>query len=316
MAGHSSLKVVFAALAGNTLIAITKFGAAAVTGSSAMLSEAIHSLVDTGNQVLLLYGIKRSARPADAEHPFGYGREIYFWSFVVAILIFAVGSGVSIYEGIQKIFHSHPITNPLINYIVLGIAFVFEGAAWWIAYREFSKTKGPRGFFESIHKSKDPTIFTVLFEDTAAMLGLVVAAIGIAMADFLGFEMADGIASIVIGLILAGAAILLAYETKGLLIGESASDELVSGVQGIIDSAPSIEHRNELRTMHMGPDDVLLALSLDFRDGLTSQQVEDCIYKLEKAIKQRFPEIKRLFIEVQSRTHHEEAAATADAATQ
>jgi len=307
MAGHSSLKVVFAALAGNTLIAITKFGAAAYTGSSAMLSEAIHSLVDTGNQGLLLFGMKRAARPADREHPFGHAREIYFWSFVVAILIFAVGSGVSVYEGIQKIIHPHPITHPLINYIVLGFALVFEGAAWWIAYTEFNKTKGKKGLFESIHKSKDPTIFTVLFEDTAAILGLAVAVVGIACADYLGLEMADGIASVVIGLILAGAAILLAYETKGLLIGESASDELVAGVREIISLAKNVEHLNELRSMHMGPDDVLLALSLDYRDGLTSQRIEDCNYELEKAIKLRFPQIKRLYLEVQSRSHHEEA---------
>ncbi len=307
MAGHSSLKVVFAALAGNTLIAITKFAAAGMTGSSAMLSEAIHSLVDTGNQGLLLYGMKRAARPADAEHPFGHAREIYFWSFVVAILIFAVGSGVSIYEGIQKLFNPHPITSPLINYVVLALALVFEAAAWWIAYTEFSKTKGKKGVFESIHKSKDPTIFTVLFEDTAAILGLFVAAIGIAAADYLGLEMADGIASVVIGFILAGAAIMLAYETKGLLIGEAASDELVAGVREIISLAGTIDHLNELRTMHMGPDDVLLALSLDYRDGLSSQQIENCNYELEKAIKLRFPQIKRLYLEVQSRAHHNEA---------
>ncbi|HHK75094.1 MAG TPA: cation transporter [Rhizobiales bacterium] len=310
MAGHSSLKVVFAALAGNTLIAVTKFGAAAYTGSSAMLSEAIHSLVDTGNQGLLLFGIKRAARPADAEHPFGYAREIYFWSFVVAILIFAVGSGVSIYEGIQKIIHPHPITSPVVNYIVLGLALVFEGAAWWIAYNEFNKTKGKKGLFESIHKSKDPTIFTVLFEDTAAILGLAVAVIGIACTDYFGLEMADGIASVIIGFILAGAAILLAYETKGLLIGEAASDELVAGVQEIVSLAKNVEHLNELRTMHMGPDDVLLALSLDYRDGLTSQRIEDCNYELEKAIKLRFPQIKRLYLEVQSQDHHEEAEMT------
>lgn len=314
MAGHSSLKVVFAALAGNSLIAITKFGAAAATGSSAMLSEAIHSLVDTGNQGLLLYGIKRAARPADDAHPFGYAREIYFWSFVVAILIFAVGSGVSIYEGIQKVYHPHPITSPMINYIVLGVALVFEGVAWWIAYKEFNKTRGDNGFFKAIRMSKDPTIFTVLFEDTAAMLGLVVAAIGIAVADFLGIMIADGIASIVIGLILAGAAIVLAYETKGLLIGEAASDDLVSGIQNIINEATSIDHLNELRTMHMGPDDVLLALSLDFQNHLSAAQVENYIYKLEKAIKQSFPQIKRLFIEVQSRRHHDEAVAAADGA--
>ena len=316
MAGHSSKKVIYAALVGNTLIAITKFAAAFITNSSAMLSEAIHSLVDTGNQGLLLFGMKRAARPADEAHPFGYGREIYFWSFVVAILIFAVGAGVSMYEGVQKLLHPHPMTSPIINYIVLGAAMAFEGVAWWIAFVEFNKTRGNRGYLAEVQHSKDPTVFTVLFEDTAAMLGLIVAAIGIFAADQLGLAWADGAASIMIGVILAGAAIILAYETKGLLIGEAAADDLVASIQKMVDSMPSVENLNELRTMHMGPEDVLLTLSLDFQDHLSAGQVEQSIYQLEMVVKTDFPEIKRLFIEVQSKKHHEEARAAQGTAPQ
>jgi cation diffusion facilitator family transporter len=307
MSTSNSKKVVYAALAGNSLIAVTKFGAAFVTGSSAMLSEAVHSVVDTGNQGLLLYGMSRAKRPADNRHPFGYGMEIYFWSFVVAILIFAVGAGVSIYEGINKFLNPHPISHYIVNYVVLGMALVFEGAAWWVAYREFGKVSGNFGLFKEVQRSKDPTLFTVLFEDTAAMLGLLTALIGIAASHISGALWADSIASIVIGLILAGAATMLAYETKGLLIGESASDTLCHGVRSIISRVEGISNINEIRSMHMGPNDVLFAVSLDFVDNLTAGTVENTIYKLEQSIKEEFPEIKRLFIEVQSKRDHEAA---------
>lgn len=306
MATTGSKKVIFAALFGNGLIAITKFTAASITGSSAMLSEAIHSVVDTGNQGLLLYGIKRSNRPADKRHPFGYGMEIYFWSFVVAIMIFAVGAGVSIYEGLHKLSHPSEITSPYINYIVLSLALIFEGVAWWIAYKEFGKVKGNFGIMEAVQHSKDPTVFTVLFEDSAAMLGLIVAFIGIFLASSYGIASADGIASLVIGFILAGTAAMLAYETKGLLIGEAASSHLETGVKDIVATRPAIAHVNELRSMHMGPNDVLLALSLDFKDDLTVGNVETTIYQLEREIKDAFPEIKRLFIEVQNKQDHDQ----------
>ena len=305
MAAHGSKKVIYAALAGNGLIAVTKFIASTITGSSAMLSEAIHSVVDTGNQGLLLYGIRRSNRPPDIKHPFGYGMELYFWSFVVAILIFAVGAGVSLYEGIQKLIEPHPISTPYINYIVLGIAMVFESAAWWIAYREFGKVQGKFGLFDAVRRSKDPTVFTVLFEDTAALLGLMVAMIGIGIAHLLYVPWADGMASVVIGLILAGTAILLAFETKSLLIGESADPELIRGVQDMVSKIDSIRNINELRTMHLGPEDILLAISLDFHDDLTSGDVEKTIFELEKEIKSAFGSVKRLFIEVQSERDHD-----------
>ena len=307
MAAHGSKKVIYAALAGNGLIAITKFGAAAITGSSAMLSEAVHSVVDTGNQVLLLYGMKRAARPADKMHPFGYSMELYFWTFIVAIMIFAVGAGISIYQGVSKLLVPHEITNPTINYVVLAIAMVFEAGAWWIAYKEFNRSKGRLGFIQAVRESKDPTVFTVLFEDSAAMLGLVVAFIGIALTDLLGIPALDGVASIVIGLILGVTATLLAYESKGLLIGESANAELLSQIERVAEEKAGIDRVNELLTMHLGPDDILINLSLEFENHLNANQVETVISDLEKSIKGLSPQVSRVFIEAQSWAAHLES---------
>lgn len=309
MAGHGSKKVIIAALIGNSLIAVTKFAAAIYTGSSAMLSEGIHSLVDTGNQGLLLYGMKKARQPADKKHPFGYGSEIYFWAFVVAILIFAVGAGVSIYEGIQKVIHPHPVESPFVAYIVLALAMIFEAFAWWIAYKEFDVIRGQRGIFEAVRDSKDPTVFTVLFEDTAAMLGLIVAFAGLLCVQYLGLAWMDGAASIMIGLILAGAAAVLAYETKGLLVGEAADPDVTNTVRSIVEATPTVTRMNELRTLHRGPQDVLLAVSIDFENNLTVGKVEEAIYALEIAIKERFPIVKRIFIEAQAARHHDEMLA-------
>lgn len=304
MAASSSKKVIYAALIGNFLIAITKFGASAVTGSSAMLSEAIHSVVDTGNQGLLLHGMRRARRPPDPSHPFGYGMELYFWTFVVAIMVFAVGAGLSIYEGIDRLRYPHPVSDPMINYIVLGCAMVFEGIAWTIAFREFRKQQGPHGFLRAVRRSKDPTIFTVLFEDTAAMLGLVVAFVGIALGQYYGNSHYDAAASLLIGCILAITAILLAIESKALLIGESASRETVAELSEIAAGTPGIIAVNETLTMHFGPQDVLLNLSVDFDDALGSPEVEAAISALEARIKNAFPEIKRVFVEAQSVIGH------------
>lgn len=311
MAASGSKTVIYAALAGNALIAATKFVAAGITGSSAMLSEGIHSVVDTGNQGLLLYGMARSRRPADRQHPFGYGAELYFWAFVVAILIFAVGSGVSVYEGVQKLLHPHPITKPAVNFIVLALAMVFEGVAWTLAYREFDRIRGSASVIQAVRASKDPTVFTVLFEDTAAMLGLVAALAGVAATVFLGWEWADGAASIVIGIILAGAAVALAIETKSLLIGEAAAPETVAVIRAIVEATPTVTALNEVRTLHRGPEDILLALSVDYEDALTAGKVEEANARLEAAIKERFPQIRRLFIEVQSARDHAAAVAQA-----
>ena len=295
-----SKNVILAALAGNTLIAITKFIAAAMTGSSAMLSEGIHSLVDTGNQVLLLYGLKQAAKPADDAFPFGHGKEIYFWSFVVAILIFALGGGISIYEGIQHLLHPEPLTNPLINYIVLGLALLFEGVAWLFALREFSRAKGKWGYIEAIQRAKDPSIFVVLFEDSAAMLGLLVAFTGVALTQYTGIQYFDGGASIIIGLILVGTAIWLAYETKSLLIGESANRHVVKGIRSILSENPNINQVNEILTMHMGADFVLANISVDFHDSITAADVEQTIARLSRQIRQQFPLVKRIFIEAET----------------
>ncbi|WP_029056900.1 cation diffusion facilitator family transporter [Stappia stellulata] len=306
MAATGSKKVIYAALVGNGLIAITKFFAAAYTGSSAMLSEGIHSLVDTGNQGLLLYGLKKADKPADEKHPFGYGVELYFWAFVVAILIFAVGSGISIYEGVQKILNPHPITSPIIAYVVLGLAIVFESVAWWIAYKEFDRVRGQRGILQAVRESKDPAVFTVLFEDTAAMAGLIVALLGLLGVQYLGLPWLDGAASVTIGVILALTAAFLAYETKSLLVGEGADPETVEIIRGLVEATPTVSRMNEIRTLHRGPQDVLLALSIDFEDNLTVGKVEEAIYALEVSIKNRFPIVRRVFIEVQATRHHKE----------
>ncbi|MGD8911354.1 MAG: cation diffusion facilitator family transporter [Candidatus Thiodiazotropha sp.] len=296
-----SKKVIFAALIGNTLISITKFAAAFITGSSAMLSEGIHSMVDTGNQGLLLYGIAKSKRPADEAFPFGHGKEVYFWSFIVAILIFALGGGISIYEGIKHLEHPEPIANPIVNYVVLGLALVFEGAAWLFAFREFARAKGKWGYLEAVHRAKDPSLFVVLFEDTAAMLGLIVAFAGVALTQMTGNYLFDGTASIIIGLILVGTAAWLAYETKGLLIGESADRTVVQGIHEIAKDNARVEGVNEVLTMHMGPDFVLLNMSVDFKDNISADEVERAISGMDGMIKQQFPQVKRIFIEAEKR---------------
>ncbi len=297
----ASKKVIYAALVGNSLIAITKFVAAVITGSSAMMSEGIHSMVDTGNQILLLHGLARSKRPADAQYPFGHGKEVYFWSFVVAILIFAVGAGVSIYEGLHQIVAPSAIERPMINYVVLGLAMIFEGAAWYFAFSEFTKTKGPWGYIEAVQRGKDPTMFVVLFEDSAAMLGLIIAFAGIALSQVTGNTVFDGLASVIIGLILAGTAIWLAWETKSLLIGESANERVINGIRRIVAGHPVVEHVNEVLTMHMGPDFILLNLSVDFMDDATAGDIEVAVARMDNEIKQQYPEVQRIFIEAEAR---------------
>jgi len=300
MAG-SSKKVILAALAGNSLIALTKFAAAAFTGSSAMLSEGIHSVVDTGNQVLLLHGLRRAGRPADARFPFGHGKEVYFWSFVVAILIFAVGAGVSLYEGVQHMLHPVAVENPLVNYVVLGLALLFEGGAWAFALREFRRGKGKWGYIEAVQRGKDPSLFVVLFEDSAAMLGLLVAFFGILLAQLTGNPLWDGAASVIIGLILGGTAVWLAWETHGLLIGESANRGVVDGIRALVRLRPGVEHVNEVLTLHMGPEFILVNISVDFADVLPAVELEQTICALDRDIKASFPGVRRVFVEAEAR---------------
>ncbi|MBK81586.1 MAG: cation transporter [Gammaproteobacteria bacterium] len=295
-----SRRVILAALAGNALIAVTKFTAAGLTGSSAMLSEGIHSLVDTGNQILLLYGLRRAARPPDRRFPFGHGKEVYFWSFVVAILIFAVGAGISIYEGISHLLHPEPLRNAMVNYVVLGLALVFEGGAWYFAFREFNRARGGWGYLEAVQRGKDPTLFVVLFEDSAAMAGLLVALTGVLLADLTGLMMFDGIASVVIGLILGATAVWLAWETKGLLIGEAANQRVVDGIRRLLDDSEAVVHVNEVLTMHMGPEFVLLNVSAAFRPESSAGELEAAVAALDARIKAAFPEVKRIFVEAEA----------------
>jgi len=296
-----SKKVIYAALIGNSLVAITKFVAASITGSSAMFSEGIHSVVDTGNQVLLLFGLKQSQKPPDEHFPYGHGKEIYFWSFVVAILIFALGAGISIYEGIHHVLHRTPIESPLINYIVLGLAIIFEGGALYFAVKVFRQAKGTLGYLEAVRRGKEPSLFVVLFEDAAAMTGLLIALIGIALGQVTGMPVFDGIASILIGVLLGVTAVWLAYETKGLLIGESAGREVRQSIQRIAQEMEAVEHVNEVLTMHMGPEFILVNLSVDIKDDLLTGDVEKTIAALDRKIKSTFPEVKRVFVEAEAR---------------
>ncbi|HJQ69443.1 MAG TPA: cation diffusion facilitator family transporter [Blastocatellia bacterium] len=312
MASASSKKAVYAAIAGNLAIAITKFIAAYITGSSAMLSEGIHSVVDTGNGMLLLLGIRLSRKPADPTHPFGHGKELYFWTLIVAILIFAVGGGMSIYEGISHIKHPVMLRDPLWNYLVLGFALFFEGFAWSVAFKEFRKTQGKMSVWKAVRASKDPTTFTVLFEDSAAMLGLLVAFLGIFFGQRLNNPYLDGVAAIIIGLILAVVAVLLAYESKGLLVGEGASRETIENICALAQADPGVERVMPPLTMHFGPQEVLLNLDIKFCPGLSAEEIEASVDRIEAEIRKRHPEIKRIFIEAEAITATRRDAAKAD----
>ena len=279
---------------------MTKFFAASVTGSSAMMSEGIHSVVDTGNQLLLLLGLKKAEQPADSQFPFGYGKEVYFWSFVVALLIFALGSGISLYEGVYHLLNPQSLVNPFINYIVLLLAMVFEGFALYFAMTEFSKARGQRTFFDAVRRGKDPTLFVVLFEDSAAMLGLMVAFLGVFLTHLTGNGLYDGIASVMIGLVLGVTAIWLAYETKGLLIGESANHEVVDNIRQIVANFPGVENVNEVLTMHVGPQFILANLTVDFADDVTAKELERTIADLDRSIKESCPRVGQIFIEAEA----------------
>jgi len=301
MASASGSKlVIYAAIAGNLAIAIAKFAAAAFTGSSAMVSEGVHSLVDTGNGLLLLFGIRQSRLPADRQHPFGRGKELYFWTLIVAILIFAVGGGISIYEGIRHLQHPEPIKDPIWNYLVLGFAMVVEGIAWTIAFREFNRVRGNAGYLEAIRNSKDPTTFTVLLEDSAAMLGLVTAFIGIYAGHALGIPELDGAASLAIGLILAGVAVFLAYESKGLLIGEGVDTETHASIHAVINGDPAVARLVRALSMHLGPHDVLLTVEIEFRANLSAAEVAAAIERIDRRVREDHPEVKHVFLETQA----------------
>jgi cation diffusion facilitator family transporter len=301
MAAQSGSRVVvYAALIGNFLIAVTKFVAAAFTGSSAMLSEGVHSLVDTGNELLLLYGLHRAGKPPDREHPFGHGRELYFWSFVVAVLIFALGAGVSIYEGVLHILEPEAIENPIVNYVVLALSMVFEGVSWFVALRAFNREKGELGYFAAIRESKDPTTFTVLVEDTVALTGLLIALIGIIAAQMFDKPELDGAASIGIGLLLAATAFFLARESKNLLIGEPALPVVQQAILLAAQADEDIRHVNGVSTAQLGPHVVIAMLSAEFEDHLKTPAIEECIERVETAVRNRYPEVLSIFIKPQT----------------
>ncbi len=295
-----SKKVVYAAVFGNLAIAVMKFVAAALTGSSAMLSEGIHSMVDTGNGGLLLLGIRRSKKPPDAAHPFGYGKELYFWSLIVAVTIFGVGGGISIYEGILHVMHPATVEDPTWSYVVLGIAMLFETIVLVIAVKHFLKLKGDQGVWQSIRRSKDPTTFVVVLEDTAALAGLVVALLGIFLAHQLDNPYLDGVASIVIGVLLVSVASLLAFESKSLLVGEGVNPEMLDSIRRVAEADPAVDQINDPLTMYFGPRMVLLTLEVRFHDAVTAADAEVAVRRLEHAIQHKHPEISRIFIEASS----------------
>ncbi|ALF52929.1 cation transporter [Nostoc piscinale CENA21] len=300
MASDSSKKTIFAAMGANLAIAITKFIAAFITNSSAMISEGIHSLVDTADQLLLLLGIHRSQKPADDSHPFGYGQELYFWTFIVAIFIFAIGGGMSIYEGITHLINPSPLEDPMWNYIVLVVAIFFEGYSWTVALKEFLPTKGNQSFWQAIKTSKDPTVFTVLFEDSAAILGLLVALLGIFLGHWFNNVYFDGIASIIIGIILAVVAVLLATESKGLLVGESANPQTIANIRSLSKTEPKVQEVLRILTMQLAPQEVLLNLEIQFSRNLTGEEIASTVDSLESKIRKKHPEIKQIFIEAKS----------------
>lgn len=297
---NSSTPAVLAALAGDVLVALAKSVAAIWTGSSAMTSEAIHSFVDAGNGILLLYGIRRAGHRPDVEHPLGYGRELYFWSFIVALLVFAVGAGFAVYEGVNHVLHPEPILHPLINYAVLGVAFGLEGWSWLVSYKQFDAASGDLGFYAAFRASKDPPSFMILFENSAALLGLVVAAVGTVSAVAFRQPSLDGAASIVIGFILGGTAILLARESKSLLIGERADPHLSRSILAIAAAEPFVIRANGLLTVQLAPDQILAALSLEFSDERTISQVEQQVIALEQRVRAAHPEVVMLFVKPQT----------------
>lgn len=296
MAKSNSKAVVYAALAGNLAIALTKFAAAWWTGSSAMLSEAIHSTVDTSNQGLLLIGMRRAARPPDTTHPFGHGMEIYFWGFVVALLIFSLGGAVSVYQGIHHIIEPEPMENAWVNLAVLGASAVFEGLSFRVAWREMRSRYPTLAPFAAMRASKDPGVFAVMLEDLAALVGIAIAFAGVSLAVVLENSLYDGIASLAIGMVLILAALFLSRETLSLLTGESASREVLGKARAVVIADPRVEAAGEMLSMHLGPRDILLALSVDFTDTLASAEIEDAVRDLSDALRRAHPSITRVYV--------------------
>jgi cation diffusion facilitator family transporter len=300
MSKRDSTVAVWAALAGNLGVAAAKFVSAALTSSAAMLSEAVHSLVDTVNELLLLYGISRSRRPADESHPLGYAREVYFWSFVVSLLIFTLGAGVSAYEGVHRLRNPGPIEHPLVVFAVLGVSLIFEGGSWLVGIRAFRQGNDHLDWWQAFRSSKDPPAFIVVFEDSAAILGLLVAAAGTAATLLTGESRYDGIASLVIALILSGVGALIAQESKALLIGERADPKLSQAIIELAAAMPGVCKANSIVTVQLAPENIVATLSLDFFDYMRAPDIEQSVAQMEAKIRERFPQVSALFVKPQS----------------
>ena len=303
MKKHSDKKVIYAALIGNSAIAVMKFIVATISGSAAMLAEGFHSAADSGNQIMLLIGHHRAEKPPDDNHPFGYGKELYFWAFVVSVSIFFVGAALSIYEGINKLIHPEPVKSLTLPLGVLGLAMIFEAYPWWIAFSEARKVKSGKGFtsfMDMAVRSKNPTVLVVLFEDTAALIGLLVAAVGITLSYTTKMSIFDAIASILIGVILLVLALFLARETKELLIGESAGRGDREKIHQAICTMPEIRQCGSLLTMHLGPDDILVNMDVEFVDGLSTDELEAAIDRIEYRVKEAVPTATKIYIEAKA----------------
>jgi cation diffusion facilitator family transporter len=296
----SSKFAIYGAIGANIAIAISKFVAAYFTGSSAMLSEGIHSLVDSGNGFLILLGVHQSAKAPDKRHPFGRSKELYFWALIVAILVFSVGGGMSFYEGVAHLKNPAPITDPTWNYWVLGLSLVFEGVSCFLAFKAFNADRGNEGFWQTLRRSKDPAVFAILLEDLAALLGLLIALVGVYFGHLLNNPYLDGAASIGIGTLLVFVAIFLIYKTKDLLIGVGADDETLASLQQIVHAQPNVQHMRTPLTMYLGPADVILALDVEFESRLSADQVEHAVDTLQDAIRAKHPEFKRIFVEAKA----------------
>jgi len=294
---------VYAAIIANLIIAIIKFVAAAITGSSAMISEGIHSLVDTGNGILVLHGMNRAGQPADESHPFGYGKSLFFWTYIVAVSIFAIGGGMSLYEGISHIRHVAPgadLGDPTAAYVVLALSFMVEGGSFTVAMRQFLRAKGETGTWQYIKQSKDPSLYTVVLEDSAAMLGLIFAFLGISLSHMFDNAYLDGIASIAIGLLLMSVAGILASRSKGLLLGEGVNPDQLGDIRRRVESDPAVERAGDILTMYMGPQDLLVNMGVCFAPGTTAEQMHDAIHRIEADLSSAYPETNRVYIEAQS----------------
>ncbi|GJE57983.1 cation diffusion facilitator family transporter [Methylobacterium trifolii] len=309
---HESNGAIYTAAGANLAIAAAKFVGAFLTGSTAMLAEGTHSLVDTANQILLLVGLKRARKPADAKHPFGYGREVYFYAFIVALMIFLGGGIFAIYEGVHKIQHPEPVSDATVlgyhlsgfwvNVGILGFSIAAEGYSCLVAIRSFWAEKGDRPPITAIRRSKDPALFTILVEDVAALIGLVIALAGVVLAHVLDMPVLDGWSSVGIGVVLVGMALFLMVETHGLLIGEAADPEVVAAIHELVRAEPGVRHVNEVLTQHLGPSDILVNLSLDMADDLSAADVEGVVARLDRELKVRNRDVTRVFVEAQARS--------------